>query len=187
MDVPDLHQDLLSWVQIVETAPPGQRILLAALGVVLIMRGPQVYKLAIAAPGAVLGILLVTPFLEGLSLAVELLAFFGAGAIGALLTLAVEQLAVRLAGGLLGFVLVSATIPLLGESMSIPEWAPFVGGGVGLLLFPRLFRTALAVIICLLGAAAIVLASGVEAQWHLPGILVLGGIGSWYQSGRKQA
>ena len=185
MVVPQFQQDLLSWAQIVESAPLGQRILLAALGVVLILRGPQVYKLAIAAPGAVLGILLVTPFLEGLSLPVEMLAFFGAGAIGALLTLAVEQLAVRLAGGLLGFVLVSAAIPLFGDSISIPEWAPYVGGGVGLLLFPKLFRTAIALIICMLGAVAIVLTSGVPAQWHLPCILVVGGVGTYNQSGRS--
>ena len=153
------------------------RIPVALLGVLLLGWGARLYKMAIAAPGFVLGVGLVLHFTTGMTPTIALAAVV-AGLAGAALLLKLERLAVSLTGAVLVGGLVYAVGPLV-VTTPLPWFAPLIGAAVGMLLFPGVYRFALRVITPLLGAFCVAWAVGRPQD-----LLLIGGlaaVGSAFQ------
>lgn len=158
-------------VALAEATPLGVRGFAAVGGALLILAGARFYRVAVGAPGAILGVLLVTHFLRGVVDELSLtIAAIGGAVIGAMITGFIEKLAIRLAGGLVGAFFVDALWPLV-QTTELPVWAPAAGALLGLLVFPALWRTALKLITPFLGALCVAYAAGLP---HHP--LLIGGL-----------
>lgn len=130
------------------------RLVGAAAGLALLVAGARLYSLAIMGPGFVLGLWLAHRYLPAMDPLWRLGITVGAGALGALLSSRVEQLAVRLAGALLVAGLTHAVLPLAWEGTP-PWYAAPAAGFLGLALFPSIYRKLLPLITSLLGAVVI--------------------------------
>ena len=147
-------------VALAEATPLGVRGFAAVGGALLIVAGARFYRVAVAAPGAILGLLLTTHFLSGLTDDTSLtIAAIGGAVIGAMITGFIEKLAIRLAGAMVGAVAADIGWSLL-QSAELPIWAPAAGALVGLLIFPSLWRVALKLITPFLGALCVAYAAG---------------------------
>ncbi len=158
-----------------EATPLGVRGFAAVGGALLIVAGARFYRAAVAAPGAILGLLLTTHFLRGLTDDTTLsIAAIGGAVIGAMITGFIEKLAIRLAGALVGAVAADIGWSLL-QSAELPLWAPAAGALVGLLIFPSVWRLALKLITPFLGALCVAYAAGSPNHPLLIGGLTLAG------------
>lgn len=157
-------------VALAEATPLGVRGVAAVGGALLVVAGSRIYKLAVAAPGAILGILAATHLLAGADEATKTIAAIAGAIVGAMLTGFVEKLATRLAGGLVGAFFADALWPVL-QPTEMPIWAPAAGGLIGLILFPFVWKIALKFITPFLGALCIAYAAG---HPHHP--LIIGGL-----------
>ncbi len=141
----------------------------AATGLVLLVAGARLYRVAVMAPGFVLGLWLAHDHLPAMAPGWRLGITVGAGMLGALLSSGIEQLAVRLAGALLVAGLTHAVLPLAWEGVP-PWWAAPAAGFLGLALFPSVYRRLLPLITALLGALVIAWSLGRGADL----LLILG-------------
>lgn len=156
------------------------RLAVALLGVLLLGWGARLYRLAIAAPGFTVGVFAGLSVSAGAGLAVQAGVALALGLLGGGLMLALERLAVAITGAVLVGGLVFAVGPLV--SATLPWFAPVVGGAVGLLLFPRLYRAALRLLTPLLGALCVAWAAGRPHDLLLIGGLTL--VGAVFQLAR---
>lgn len=147
--MPDFPIDLQSLEQLVRHA--DVRVVGAAAGVVLLTAGARVYALAIMAPGFALGLWLAHTYLPDMAPVWRFGITVGAGALGALVTSRVEQLAVRLAGSILVAGTAYAILPLVWTG-PVPWYAAPAAGFLGLALFPSIYRRLLPLITSVLGA-----------------------------------
>lgn len=158
------------------------RIAVIAVGILLLGWGARLYRLAIAAPGFVLGVFAGLEVAPTASLLVQAGLALLLGLVGAGLLLFLERLAVALTGAVLVGGLVYAVGPLFVATL--PWFAPLVGAAVGLLLFPSLYRLALKIITPLLGALCVAWAFGRPHD-----LLLIGGLcalGAVFQLARGQ-
>jgi hypothetical protein len=146
-------------VALAESTPLGVRGFAAVGGVVLILLGARFYRLAVAAPGAILGVLLATHLMAGMDDMTRTIAAIAAAVVGAMITGFIEKLATRLAGGLVGAFFTDALWPLF-QTAEMPLWVPAAGALVGLLIFPVFWRTALKIITPFLGSLCVAYAVG---------------------------
>lgn len=154
--------------------PLGVRGCAAVAGGLLLVLGSRIYRIAIAVPGALAGMMVASRWGLGTPESTFMLMTAAGAALGGMAALALEQLAVRLAGGLLGAWVGVVAAPSLGYD-GAELWLPAVGAGVGLFLFPRLYRTALLLLTPWLGAVALAYALGrPEEALLVAGLTVVG-------------
>jgi hypothetical protein len=169
-------------VALADSTPLGVRGVAVVGGLLLLGWGSRFYRLAIAAPGAILGLVIAGRLLMGAEDTVFTVGAIAGAVVGALLTGFLEHLAVGLAGVIVGAFLVDSVGPMvLGEAA--PWWGVAIGATAGLLVFPKLWKVALKVITPLLGAIAIAFAAGYPHH-----LLLIGGltaVGAAFQLSRK--
>jgi len=165
------------WIDLLRNTAVDGRLVVGAVGVVLLLAGARLYRLAIIAPGFLLGVFLAMWGLDEYGKRVDDLvrlgAMVGAGTVGALLSWRIEQLAVRLGGSLLVAATAHALLPLLWPRA--PWFAAPAAGFIGLLLFPALYRRLLPIITAGIGAIAIAWAADrPQDLLMMAGLTVLG-------------
>ncbi len=177
-----MHEFLLLATRWGATVP---RAVLALGGLLLLLWGPRLYRLALAVPGMLLGALVAPMLVDGqqdpvlLAGVTLVLALAGALAVGLL-----EALALRVAGALLGGGLTAMAAPLALPASHWDPWLPLAGALVGMLLLPPLFRVALRVALPGLGAIAIAQALGRPTDALL--VVGLWGVGVLWQLSRRR-
>lgn len=149
-------------------------VLRVAVGVVslaLLVRGRQIWKLAIAAPGILLGVAVGIVFgqwwpLPGLG---TIVAAAVLGLVGAIAAWIVERAAVVLAGATAGGIVGLVLVPLTGA-----WWAPVAGLFAGGVVAPWLYRAMVPLFSSAIGAAGV--------AWAVPWprtAIVLGGLAAF--------
>ncbi len=170
-DLPDLPS-------IYAAGPLAPRVIAGVAGLLLLLAGRRLYRLAIVLPGLVLGLtagIVLGGALDLPQMVTGLLAL-ACGAVGALLAGFVERTALVLAGVLAGLGAIQAGWPataLLSTSVPAvpPWWAWPAGAVVGALLFPMLWRVAIVALTAWIGAVVLVDVAGFAAD-----PLVVGGL-----------
>ena len=175
-------------IKLLESAATDGRLVVGAIGVLLLLAGARLYRLAIIAPGFLLGVFLARWGLDEYGRRVDELmqlgAMVGAGAIGALLSWRIEQLAVRLGGSVLVAATTHALLPMFWPRA--PWFAAPAAGFVGLLLFPSLYRRLLPLITAGLGAIALAwVADRPQDLLMIAGLTVLGAAIQLAAGGKK--
>lgn len=163
-----------------EHAPVLARIAAGLLGLLLLLRGARLYRLAVVAPGVLAGAALAVAGAGALGLgpvptvvAVVVVAIVAGG-----LCALVEKLAVALAGVVVGVGVAQAVAPLVVASP--PWWAAVLGGLVGLVAFPALWRAVLPLITAALGALALTWAVDLHSSILALGVATgLGAVVQW--------
>ena len=149
------------------------RWVVLAIGVILILFGSRFYKFFLMSPGAVVGVLLAVEYSPTGDETVKAGIAVGAGLIGALLMRLVEKVALSCAGGALVSGLTLALGPLFVKT--VPWYAPTIGGLVGAMFFPVIYRRSLRIVTPIMGALAVGLAlDRPEDLWLLGFLSVLG-------------
>ncbi len=153
------------------------RLLAGAVGALLVLAGARLYRLAVMAPGFLLGIYATTYVLNELGGRVDtpirIGMVLGVGLLGAFLTSRIEQLAVRLGGSLLVAAVTHAVLPMVWPHA--PGFAAPVVGFLGLFLFPALYQRLLPVITSAIGAIALAWAAGrPQDLLMMAGVTVIG-------------
>lgn len=153
------------------------RLLAGIIGVLMLVAGARVYRVAVMAPGFLLGVFAAAWALDEYGRRVEELVRMGilvaVGAVGAFVSSRIEQLAVRLCGSLLVAATTHAILPLVWPKA--PWFAAPAAGFIGLLLFPALYRRLLPLITAAVGAVAIAWAASMQTNLLLiSGLTVLG-------------
>ncbi len=146
--------DADAWQKAAEATPLGLQGVAILGGTLLCVAGAKLYKVAVFAPGALLGLVLAEQATRGLDEGLRLGLTLLAAVVGGFLAGAVERLAVGVTGAVVGGW--AGWVGWLTVQGSEPDWwIPALGAGVGLIVFPLLFRTSLKLATPLLGALAI--------------------------------
>ena len=164
----------------IELSYPLIRILIGLLGVVVLISGRKLFWLTIGAVGFITGMLFVLLFLQLESLWIMLVIAMVAGAIGIVLALVLQKLAVGIAGFLMGAYALTWLFQNFIPSLAYLDWLWFlVGGIIGGLLVTVLFDVALIGLSTFVGATMIMLAAPLNQTFSLVllVILVVAGIG----------
>jgi hypothetical protein len=165
-----LQQNWTELVTRMDQTALGYRGIVGVIGGVLALAGARLYKFTVVAPGLLLGLLLASFIPDSVELALRAGAAVLLAGLFAYGCHALEQAAVRIFGGLLLGGMTWSVLPMfLGDAS--PWWAPAAAAGVGLLLFPKLFKVLLKPLTAVLGGVLIALAA------DLPGNpLIIGGV-----------
>jgi len=154
------------------------------LGVVLLITGKKLYWLFVAVVGFLIGLALTV---QNINLNPQWLIYvvaIGAGVIGAVLALFLQNLAIALAGFIVGGYGAYYLSQLLGNNSEAINWMAFIIGGiVGLLLVASVFNWALYVLSSWAGATLVTKAIGLQAQLGLVLFFVLFVLGMIIQAG----
>lgn len=152
------------------------RLVYILSGIALLIAGRRLYWLFVGAIGFVIGVVFTSQIFAGLSdLALGVIALT-AGVLGALLALAVQRLALPIAGFLAGGYILKTLFDALG--LNLAAWLPFlIGGIIGAVLVAMLFDPALVVLSALLGASMLINLLSAERWMNLTLLAVLTAIG----------
>lgn len=165
------------------------RLLAGILGVLLLVAGARLYRMAVMAPGFLLGVFAAAWALDEYGRRVDELMRMGilvaVGAVGAFVSSRIEQLAVRLCGSLLVAATTHAVLPLVWPKA--PWFAAPAAGFMGLLLFPALYKRLLPLITAAVGAIAIAWAADRPTQLLLICGLTVVGAAIQLGSGKSKA
>jgi hypothetical protein len=132
-------------------------ILLAAAGLVLLFFGRRFFWLLVGVTGFLIGFTLVAPFVGGETEKIPIAAGVVAGIAGALLAIFLQKIAVLVGGFLAGGYVTWMLVRGLELSHALPDWAPFlVGGVIGAFLLKKIFDGTVLVLTSLLGATLVV-------------------------------
>ena len=133
-------------------------ILRILIGILVLTLGRKLFWLFVAVVGFAFGASLGSQFFQGQPDWVILIVALGAGLVGALLALFLQQVAIALAGFIGGGYIALYLVSALGwGTPGGSGWLPFLIGGVmGLVLMIALFDWALIVLSSLIGAGLIV-------------------------------
>lgn len=154
--------------------PPdiGPRAIIGVAGLLLLLAGSRLWRVAVVAPGIVggaagggwLGARLALPpgWIAALS------------AVGALIGGVVAMLVERLAMGLAGVLGGLGAVAVAERFLAVPWWAWPIGAVLGALVFPAVWRGALVPITAWLGAVCLGQASGYAEPWVVLPLAVLG-------------
>ena len=145
------------------------RWLVLAIGVILIVVGSRYYKFFLMSPGAVVGVLLAVEYSPTGDEMTKAGIAVGAGLIGALLMHLVEKIALSTAGAALVGGLTLAFGPLFIKE--VPWYGPTIGGLVGAMIFPIIYRRSLRIVTPIMGALAVCLALDRPEDLWLLGVL----------------
>jgi hypothetical protein len=158
-------------------------ILRVLIGLALLTLGRKVFWLFVSGVGFVSGMTLATLMLQEQAIWLILVIALGAGFLGALLALFVQQLAVGIAGFLAGGYLALSLVDALEWQVEGFAWLVFIlGGMVCAALIGGLFDWALIILSSLTGANVIVQASHLSAPLNMLLLLVLIAAGIAFQA-----
>lgn len=154
------------------------------LGVVLLTTGKKLYWLFVAVIGFVIGLTLATQYIHLDPPWLIYLIALGAGAVGAVLALFLQHLAIAIVGFIVGGYGALYLSTLLGKGAQPFNWMAFIIGGiVGLLLVASVFNWALYLLSAWAGATLVTEAIGLQAQLGLILFFVLFILGMIIQAG----
>lgn len=158
-------------------------------GGALLFLGRRLYWFFVGAVGFLVGLSLASQWLQGSSEVVILLVGIVIGAVGAVLALVLQRVALAVAGFLAGGYIALGILGLLGGEAPRLAALPFLLGGViGALLVIFLFDWALIVLSSLMGSSVIVqsldLGTGLRAVLFV--VLLAVGIGAQASMMRRQ-
>ena len=157
-----------------------------SLGIPLCLFGERLYRLAVVAPGLMIGAWAGAALADWAKFAtpVAVMLSVGLAALGALVCWLAESVAVRLAGSVLAAAIGHAAWAMAHRVE--PWWGPPVAGLLGLLLFPAVWKALLKGITAALGAVCVGTALGWEDRpWWVAG-LALVGWGVQVAAGKKE-
>jgi len=163
--------EALSWSEISTSAPTGSRIFLGILGGVLLLFGSRSRALVNAAPGVLLGSILASVVLQTQSTQTQMYGAIGAGVIGGLIALAMQAVALRVAGALIGAISSVLIYEMIASSTIPPWWLPLGGAVVGALILPRVFNSAMGLMSPLIGAFCLSFACALNSEHQLYGVV----------------
>jgi hypothetical protein len=155
-------------------------------GALLMLAGGRLYRLAVVAPGLLAGVLVALELPADLgppTIAVAALILAGAGA---LICHLLERVAVHAIGAIALTGLVHLGWPLAAGEPA-PWWGLVLGAALGLLLFPRVFRSLIRWITALLGALMVAWSLGYQDNPWVVGTLFLAGCVVQGASGKGKA
>jgi hypothetical protein len=162
-------------------------IVLIILGVLLLFAGRKLFWLFVGAVGFVVGMYLASRFISGNSELLVLVIALVAGLIGAGLAVAMQNLAIGLAGFLAGAYSVITLLSLTNLHLGSLEWLLVVVGGIlGAVLVSVLFEWALIILSAFTGASMLVQAFHVNRPLESVLITVLFVIGLSVQLSIRQ-
>lgn len=157
------------------------------LGIALLIAGRKLFWLFVGAVGFVVGMTLATMFVSSDSEVLKLVIALVAGALGAGLALAMQSLAVGLAGFLAGGYGVLTLLSLMDWNLGNLQWLLVIVGGVfGAILVAVLFEWALIILSSFTGATLLMLAFDLGRSWESVLIAILFIIGLAIQAGVRQ-
>ncbi len=146
-------------------------VMAIGVGILLLLLGRRMFWVFVAGTGFAVGVLLSVELLGGQSDWVMLVVVIGLGALGALVALMAQKVAVGIGGFLAGAYLGHALATALQFAM--PIWVPVIVGGIlGAILLAVLFDWALIALSSLLGAAVISKNVPLTDPW--PALLFIG-------------
>lgn len=155
------------------------------LGIAVLVAGRKLFWLFVAAVGFVAGIILAGFLFPNQSDLIQLLVALACGAVGAVLALFLQQLAIGLAGFLVGGYALVSLLKLVG--LQLPNWLPFIVGGlIGAALLAMLFEWAIIILSSLAGAGLLVQASGIAEGLQTVLFILLLVVGLAIQTGARQ-
>jgi hypothetical protein len=135
----------------------GMQIVIILVGIVMLTMGRNLFWLAVAVIGFVLGLGLGILFTNGQTDWVVLIVAIIGGILGAILAIGLQKIAAAIAGFLLGGYLAIWLMQLMGFELTPWAWILFVIGGIiGIILVLYLFEVALIGVSALIGASLIV-------------------------------
>lgn len=151
------------------------RILAGAAGLLLLVLGSRVYRLAVVTPGVMAGLWIAEQVTSDASNTVQYAAMIGLALAGGVLAFLLERFALAIAGALMGGGLADAIGPhLLGPEL---HWAvPAVCALVGFLAMPALFERLLPLVTAVLGALALAWATGRAQDLIFIALVAAGGL-----------
>ena len=162
------------------TSPMALRVLVGAMGALLLVAGARVYWWGLTLSAFALGAIGATTGLQAVADVAPQVwttpAVLVVAAVGGLVLAGLARMAHRVAllgiGAVAGGVGAAAVAPPLGL---IAWWVPLVGAVIGALAFPFLFEWLLKLLTPAVGAVALVWAAGMPEQPWLLGLLWLVG------------
>lgn len=180
-DLPDLPS-------IYASGPLPPRIVAGAAGLVLLLAGSRVYRIAVVLPGLLLGLGAGVVIAGALALPPMVTVAVAAvgGLVGAVLAGTIERFAVVVAGVLAGLGAAQVGWPL-AASGAPPWWLWPVAALVGAALFPFLWRAALVPLTAWIGAVVVVDVAGVQPHPLVIAGVMLVGVVAQVAVGRKRA
>ncbi|MEW5870008.1 MAG: hypothetical protein AB1894_12075 [Chloroflexota bacterium] len=156
------------------------------LGIAILVAGRKLFWLFVAAVGFAVGIVLAGFLFPNQSDLIQLIIALACGAVGAVLALFLQQLAIGLAGFLVGGYAFVSLLHLIG--LQLPNWLPFIIGGlIGAALLAILFDWAIMTLSSLAGAGLLVQAVGIAEGLQMVVFIVLFIVGFAIQLGVRQA
>jgi Domain of unknown function (DUF4203) len=125
-------------------------------GLALLLFGRKLFWLLLAATGFLVGFLIASQFVESPESSSALIVGLVFGAIGALLALFAQKIAIALGGFLAGGYAAMTFAAAVTALSTIPAWIPFLIGGIaGALLLRQVFEWTLLVLTSVIGAILI--------------------------------
>jgi hypothetical protein len=142
----------------------------ALLGAGLILFGRRLFWFVVAGTGFAIGVELMSRYLQSLPTWEALLLALGAGLVGAVLAIFLQQVAIALLGFIGGAYILIHLLDLLGDPLRTPAWLNgLIGGILGVILIYLLFEWALILLSSLVGSSMITQAFQLH---NLIGVLV---------------
>ncbi len=171
LTMPELPQTWQAWL---ETTPVW---ITGLSGGMLLVAGGRLYKLAVVAPGVLGGVAgaLWIGEAAGLTGPVVAVAAVVLAVAGAVLCRFLERMAVAAIGVIATAGITQLAWPLVTDGAAAPWWGVLLGGAVGLLLFPGIFRSLIRWITALLGALMVAWSVGYSDNVWVVGVLFLVG------------
>jgi len=143
-------------IETINFADPLVQAISVLLGLIVLIAGRRLFWFTVAAVGFVIGLTLVFSFVDTSPEWVTWLIALAAGLGGALLAVAIQKVAVSLAGFLMGGYVLVWLLPQLEINVSQWNWLIFIVGGlIGALLISWLFEYTLIGLSSLVGATMI--------------------------------
>lgn len=166
------------------------RAVMILVGAALLLVGRQLYWLFVAGVGFTAAIDLVTRVAEIQSPLLMLIIGLAAGIVGALLAIALQRLAIAVAGFFAGGYVTLALLDLVGLQAPTLDWIlGLVGATLGVVLILVLFEWGLIILSSLAGAGVIVQTVDLRTTMRLAAFVALLAIGIAIQAsllGRKE-
>jgi hypothetical protein len=163
-----------SWQAWLETIPVW---ITGLSGGLLLLAGGRLYKLAVIAPGLAGGVAGALWIGEYASLAPQVVAVAALvlAIAGAVLCRMLERMAVAAIGVIAAAGVTQLAWPIVAEGAAAPWWGVLLGGAVGLLLFPGIFRSLIRWITALVGALMVAWSIGYQENvWVVGGLFLAG-------------
>ena len=154
------------------------QVLTIIIGIAVLLLGRRLFWLFVGAVGFLVGVELAGRFISAQPQWVIILIALVIGLIGAALAVVVQQIAIAVAGFLVGAAVSASIIAFLGLQLGRAEWIPLVVGGIiGAFFVIAIFDWALIFLSSLTGAVLIVQALEARpavAPWVFLGLLIVG-------------